>query len=101
MALWTNAGIKGMFDKYGDRINSISLNNGKHLFIGYKSSPRLSDISFETIGGTDVMVIKQKDISHGFPAIEFETVLTTEFIEAINILSEKDIDKRLDPLMLR
>lgn len=101
MALWTNAGVKGLIEKYGDRINSISLNNGKHLFIGYKSSPQLSDITFDTIGGTDVMIIKQKDISHGTPGIDFETLLTTEFIEAINILSEKDVDKRLDPLMLR
>jgi len=101
MALWTNEGVKEMFDKYGDRINSISLNNGKHLFIGYQSSPQLSDISFDTIGGADCMIIKHKDISHGYPAIEFETFLTTEFIETINVLSEKDKDKRIDPITLR
>lgn len=101
MALWTNAGVQKMISIYGDRINSISLNNGKHLFIGYQSSPQLSDITFDNIEGTDVMLIKQRDISHGNPPIEFVTMLTTEFIEAINIVSEKDIDKRLDPLMLR
>lgn len=101
MALWTNAGVQKMISTYGDRINSISLNNGKHLFIGYQSSPQLSDITFDNIEGTDVMIVKQKDISHGNPPIEFVTILTTEFIEAINIVSEKDIDKRLDPLMLR
>ena len=98
--MWSNAGVKEVFSKYGDRINSISLNNGKYLFIGYTSSPQLDDITFDTIGGCDVMRIQHTSISHGTP-IKFETLITTEFIEGIDILSEEDKDKRLDPLMMK
>ena len=79
---------------------SISLNNGKYLFIGYKSSVQLSDITFETIGGCDVMKIHHTTKSHGKP-IEFDNYLTTEFIEGIDVMDEKNPDVRLDPFTLK
>lgn len=99
---WTNASVKQMFDKYGDRICTISLNNGKCLFIGYrgKGQVQLSDISFEKIGDVEVMVIKHVDISSGRD-IEFTSYITTAFIEGIDVMSEKDKDYRIDPLRVK
>ena len=99
---WSNSSVKQMFDKYGDRICSISLNNGKYLLIGYrgKGQVQMSDISFETIGGVDVMAIKHVDFSSGRD-IEFTSYITTAFIEGIDVMSEKDKDYRIDPLRLK
>ena len=99
---WTNAAVEQMFQKYGDRICSISLNNGKYLLIGYrgKGQVQMSDISFETIGGIDVMAIKHVDFSSGRD-VNFTSYITTAFIEGIDVMDEKDKDYRIDPLRLK
>ena len=98
---WNNNDLKSFFNKYGDRICAISLNNGKNLFIGYPGAAnvKLSDISFETLGGCDVMVINHKNISYG-KELTFKSYVTTEFIESISVMSEKDAEYRIDPLTL-
>ena len=99
--MFTNAGVQEMIDKYGDRICGMSLNNGKYLLIGYEGvgSVQLSDISFDTIGGCDVMVINHTDISHGRHC-KYQSFITTEFIEAINVMSEEDVNYRIDPMIV-
>lgn len=97
---WTNAGVKSMFDKYGDRINSIAFNNGRYLFIGFPSSPKRKDISFETIGGVDVIKIHHTQYS-GSNIVEWDNFMTTEFIEGFDILDEPYKDFRIDPILLK
>lgn len=99
---WTNAAVKAMFSKYGDRICFISLNNGKGIFIGYdiKESVQLKDISFETISGVDVIKIAHRSSKQN-TYIEWENFITTEFIEAIEVMKEDYGDYRVDPLLLK
>lgn len=99
---WTNAGVKQMFDTYGDRICYISLNNGKGMFIGYRMQDgvQLKDIRLETIGGNDVMIVKHRSNKQQ-PYIEWEDFITTEFIENIEVMGEAYKDYRVDPLLLK
>lgn len=97
---WTNAALQSVITQYGERINSLSLNNGKYLFIGYDGSPKLSDLTLKTVSGVDVIVVKHTQ-KQGGRILTWESLITTEFIEAVDILSEEDIDYRLDPLTLK
>ena len=99
--MFTNAGVQQMFTEYGDRICVIGLNNGKRMFVGYNGSNsiQLSDISFETIGGCDVMAVQKIDNSSG-RNVHYTTYITTEFIEFISVMSEEDADYRIDPLLM-
>ena len=63
--MWTNRAVQKMIDVYGERINSISLNNGKYILVGYESGIQLSDISLETIEGVDCIKIHHKQQSGG------------------------------------
>lgn len=98
---WTNAAVQATFNKYGDRICFIGLNNGKRIFIGYntKESVKLKDISFETISGVDVIKITHRS-SKQDTYIEWENFITTEFIESIEIMKEDYVDYRIDPFLL-
>lgn len=93
----TNASIQAMFDKFGDRICGIGLNNGKYISIGYRGDValQLSDISFETCGGVDMMVLNRTDISRNKP-VKYQAYITTEFIESVNIMTEEFKDYRID-----
>lgn len=99
--MWTNAAVKEMIDKYGHRICNMSLNNNKVLYIDYpgKDCVKLEDISFDNIGGVDVMVIQHNHSAYG-KTITFKSYITTEFIEGINVMDEDYADYRIDPLRL-
>ena len=98
--MWTNRAVQKMIDVYGERINSISLNNGKYILVGYESGIQLSDISLETIEGVDCIKIHHKQQSGG-TVLEWDDFVTTEFIEGIDVMSEKHKDYRLDPFILK
>lgn len=97
---WTNAAVQEMFNKYKERICVISLNNGKKLYIDYnvKEGVRLEDISFDTIGGVDVMKVAHRS-SKQTDYIEWENFITTEFIEEIEVMKEGYENYRVDVLM--
>ena len=100
--MMSNADVQAMFDQYGERVCAISLNNGKLLYIGYrgKGSTLLSDISFETVGGCDMMVVSKTDISSGRD-VRYKNYITTEFIESVVVMDEEFADYRVDPLLLK
>lgn len=98
--LWTNAALQSLFSQYKDRINSISLNNGKYVFIGYESGIQLDDIEFVTFNGVDCLKIHHK-AQQGGTVLEWDNLVTTEFIEGIDIMSEGYDQYRLDPLTLK
>lgn len=98
--MMTNAGMQELFNKYGNRICSISLNNNKVLLLDYKGSAKIDDITFETIGGCDMMIVKRVDITHG-KELKFTDHIVTEFIENVIIMDEGYEDYRVDPLILK
>ena len=98
----TNKGLKQIIDTYKERVNSISLNNGKYLFLGYENSPTWDQIDYVTIDGCDFIKVPHIDISHNPKnPIKFHTLITTEFIEGIDIMDEGYEDYRIDPLRLK
>jgi hypothetical protein len=96
----SNAGMQELFNTYGNRICSISLNNNKVLLLNYKGSARIEDITFETIGGCDMMAVKRISSSHG-KELKFTDYIVTEFIENVVIMDEDFEDYRVDPLILK
>lgn len=98
---WTNAAVQQMFTDYPDRICFIGLNNGKRIFIGYNTAESVQpeDISFDTIGGVDVMKITHRS-SKQTEYIEWENFITTEFIESIEVMKEEYKNYRIDPFIL-
>lgn len=99
---WTNAALQQMIADYPDRICCIGLNNGRMLFIGYDTpeSVQPEDISFETIGGVDVMKVAHRS-SKQSKYIEWENFITTEFIETVEVMKEEYKDYRIDPFLLK
>ena len=99
--MMTNAGMQELINKYGKRICSISLNNNKVLLLDYKSgSAKVSDITFETVGGCDMMIVKRVENTHGVE-LHFTDYIVTEFIENVIIMDEGYEDYRVDPLILK
>lgn len=99
---WTNAALQQMINKNKERICYISLNNGKGLFIGYpgKYDIQMDDISLEVIGGIDTVKVHHKKNTMG-KEIEWDSYFTTEFIEAIDVMTEEFGDYRIDPYVLK
>lgn len=97
---WNNASLQKLFDEKGDRINSMSLNNGKYVLIGYETGIKLKDIKLETYNGVDVMVIHHRQKQSG-TWVEWDSMVTTEFIEAIDIMTEECKQYCLDPFILK
>ena len=100
--MMSNAILQSMFEEFGDRICAISMNNNKMMFIDYssKASVRLSDISFETRGGCDFMVVKRKDISSGRDIYHTDYIVT-EFVENVIVMDEGYEKYRVDPLLIK
>lgn len=98
--MMTNEAFKEAIDTYGDRIFCLFINNDRKILLGYNSSPKLSDIELCTIGGLDAFKIRYVSKSTT-PVVEYETLYLTEYIESIGIMSEKDINYRVDPLTYR
>ena len=55
----TKADVQAYFDKYGDRIFLICINNQVYISVGYSHNRclNISDITFETIGDEDFLVV--------------------------------------------
>lgn len=100
--MMSNSDMKQMIDTFGKRICGISLNNGKMVLIDYRGvgSTKLEDISFETIGGCDTMVIAKTDISSGTP-LHYKNYVVTEFIESVIVMDEDSEKYRVDPILLK
>ena len=97
---WNNRTFQKFKDQFGDRINSISFNNGKYLLIGYESGIQLKDIEPVTLEGVDCLKIHHKQQSGGI-VLEWDDYMTTEFIEGVDVMSEQHKDYRLDPFILK
>jgi len=97
----TNTCLQTLFTTYGDRIFCINLDNGRYIYIGYKDSPKLADITLETVEGVDFIKVKRKNKSMGSIELEFTNFIPSETVQHIGIMDEGFEDYRVDPLLLR
>jgi len=97
---WTNEALQKFIDEFGQRINSIALNNGRYLWIGYESSVQLKDIELVNKYGMDLMKVHHKS-NYGGKEIEWDNYITTTLIEGIEVMDEKDKFYRIDPIMIK
>lgn len=99
---WTNADLKKVFDQYKEAICHIGLNNGKSIFFNFPGRPdgvKVSDVTFETIGQTEVMKIAHQNTKQT-PHYKFFSYVTTDLVESVEIM-EKGYEKyRIDAWML-
>ena len=97
----TNADLKAMIDKYGDRICIIFFDNSLKLLIGYpgQNPQHASDLILETIGGVDYVGVRQKstytqDRDNGVTYVNYHL---TECIPYIAVMDEGCENYRIDP----
>lgn len=96
----TNADLQSMIDLYGDRIFCINLNNMRCIYIGYKDGISLSDITLETVGTTDMIVVSTKDPNPS-NTVTYKVYHLTKEIQWIGVMDEGSSKYRVDPLLLR
>jgi len=97
---WNNTALKAYFQENKGRINSLSLNNGKYLLLGYKGGPTEEDIEFVTFQGVELIRVHHESM-HGDTKVKWTNDLTTEFVEGIDVLDPSNPDVALDPLKLK
>lgn len=97
---WSNSALEKYFKENKGRINSISLNNGKYLFLGVKGGPTEDDIEFITFNGVELIRVHHERMN-GDKKVKWTNDLTTEFIEGIDVLDKVNPDVMLDPLTLK
>lgn len=100
----TTADLKAIVDKYGDRICSISFDNGSMLLFGYGngsgSVPSVKDIQYEKFGETEMFSVPHIGTSTR-PTYTFRTHHNPEGIRAINVIDAEHEDYRIDPMFMR
>lgn len=103
MASFTNAGLKAMLDKFGERVAIIQWNNGFRVHIGYRgvkdTVKSVKDLKLETFGGVDVVGVQSPsslsaDRERG---VTMTTYHDTAEIQHIIIMDEGFEDYRPDP----
>ena len=95
---WTNSALKTLFDEHGTEVRSIrSTAFVVSLYITGTGQPMLTkdDITFETIGGTDVFKVRRYNPNNKKYFYEY---CTTEFIEKIIMVGDEN--DTIDPYML-
>lgn len=99
-----NTGMQALIDQFGDRIYCINLDNTRFIRIGYRdrldgtSSCTIKDISLETIGGVDYIVVNKKSRAMGDREITYKVYHLTETVQWVGIMDEDSNDYRPDPL---
>lgn len=96
----TNATLQKMIADFGDRIFAINLDNTRLILVGYNSSTQLSDISFETISGTEFLVIHKTTNTHG-KELKHKIYHVTDTVQWVGVMDEEYKDYRIDPLIIK
>jgi len=94
-----NAGMQALIDQFGDRIFTINLDNTRFIRLGYKDSPKIEDITLETIGGVDYIVVTNKTAAMGSKELHYKTYHLTETVQWVGIMDEDSNDYRIDPML--
>lgn len=91
----SNKALQALFELYGDRIFTIYLDNNRSILIDYPSSPKLSDITFETVGGVDYISIRHSQTMNGL-TITYSIKHLTSTVQYVGIMDEDSKDYRVD-----
>lgn len=103
MAVFTNAGLKAMIDKFGERISILQWNNGFRVHIGYRglndTVKSVKDLKLETFGGVDVVgVVSPSTLSADRQkGVTMTTYHDTAELQHVIVMDEGFEDYRPDP----
>lgn len=95
-----NQVLQSFIDEYGDRICAFFIDNEHKILFGYPGTPKISEIKLINIGGVDMYEIPYKGNTQR-PEVDFSGIYITEYIQHFMVMSEKDKDWRVDPLIFR
>lgn len=100
--MMSNETLKGMVDKYGDRICSIIMNNESRLLIGYHSEGLKSakDILYDNMGDCDLFGVPYMSPPGSSPRIKAVKWHPTEVVEQVVVMDEDYEDYRIDPMQI-
>lgn len=97
----TKEALEKMIADFGDRIQVITFDNNNVLFIGFPGRPTINDISVETIGGTDFLVVHNTDprqMSFSKTKITYKAYHPIECIQCVSVVDEEFRGYMIDPL---
>lgn len=97
----TNAELQALIDEFGDRLRVIFFDNSLRLLIGYpgQSPQHASDLILKTVGGVDLVGVRQKstytqDRADGVTYVNYHL---TECIQYVAVMDEGFQDHCIDP----
>jgi hypothetical protein len=91
--------IQGLFEKFGERIIAINLDNNACIFVNYPGGGvKFADIRFDNVGNTDFLVTKQYDKTRG-GLVPFETYVEVMHIQRV-VVADKP-ETWIDPKILK
>lgn len=108
----TKSCYEALVAQYGEKICGISLDNGRIIYVGYRQKdwhgkpipngqpkgPTLADITVETIGDLDCLVVREKMQSQGSVILDKITYHPIDNVQAIQICDTEGY--MLDPAMM-
>lgn len=103
MASMTNAAVKALIDKYGERIAIIQWNNGFRVHIGYRglndTVKSVKDLQLESFGGVDMVGVKSPSTLSADRAkgVTMTTWHDTAEIQHVIVMDDGFEDYRPDP----
>ena len=95
-----NTAMQELIDTFSNRIFSIKFDNDRQLLIGYSGTPKLSDISLETIGGVDFIKVKNSNFNNG-KTIHYTSYHLTSEVQSIGVMDEGFEKYGVDPITIR
>jgi len=103
----TNAGLKALKEKYGERIFSISFDNNIVETYGYSNDPHTitGDVSFidsgTQTGIKDDLIITGHQMIFGNKLLHYQYIHASETVQWVGIMSAESNDYRPDPLTIK
>lgn len=96
----TNAALQALIDANSpEALVAIKFDNNCVAYFGYKDSNKYEDMTLETIGGVDFVVLKKKNMQGR--ELDFISYNLTDTIQNVIFMDPKDVDYRIDPLILK
>ncbi len=94
----TNEKLGNIIELYKPNIFVFVFNENKRIFIGYKASPKLEDISLVTIGETEFIKIN-KTKRYNQKEIKFFNLYRTDTLQSIGMMDDAFTKYGPDPLL--
>lgn len=94
----TNEKLNNIIQLYHSNIFVFVFNGNKRLFLGYKSSPKMENVSLITVGSTDFIKVANKKRNNQ-KEIEYFTLFITSHLQSIGMMNDGYIKYGPDPLL--